>query len=320
MSRDTSPGSVHQAIGALAIIANLIACSGEREPKLGQALVKVNGAEITIHQLNRELQGLPVDSDPVQRELMRKKALDLLIDRQLLVAAAFQNKIDRDPEVMQAIERAREQILAQAYLGRQATSHSNSPSREQVEFYYQQNPQLFSGRQLFELRQLVLTGNSYTPDIGNFIERAATIEDVAVWLDRAKVNYSKSHTQRSTADLPTQLLPNLNELTKGRPFVIKDGSKVIISTIHYIKDTPVTRDEALGDIERFLVNNKARDSAIDTLSSLRANAKIEYLNESLDDHSKLQAGSTVPLVETRESKMQDDRQANSIARGVAGLK
>jgi EpsD family peptidyl-prolyl cis-trans isomerase len=76
-----------------------------KEKKPGQALASVNGDEITVLQLNEELQRAGVQAG--QQEVASKRLLEGLIDRQLLVAEATKEKLDRDPKVVQAIERAR---------------------------------------------------------------------------------------------------------------------------------------------------------------------------------------------------------------------
>ena len=93
--------------------AGLSAC-GNKEKKAGQALASVNGEEITVLQLNEELQRANVQA--AQQEAASKQLLESLIDRQLLQNEAVKEKMDRDPKVVQAIERAKALIVAQAYM------------------------------------------------------------------------------------------------------------------------------------------------------------------------------------------------------------
>ena len=92
--------------------AGLSAC-GSKEKKSGQALVRVNGEEITMLQINDELLRAGVKTE--QQDIATKQLLESLIDRQLILAEAARNKIDRTPEVVQAIERAKAQIISQAH-------------------------------------------------------------------------------------------------------------------------------------------------------------------------------------------------------------
>lgn len=69
--------------------AGLSAC-GDKEKKPGQSLASVNGKEITILQLNEELQRAGVQS--AQQANASKQLLESLIDRQLLQNEAEKEK------------------------------------------------------------------------------------------------------------------------------------------------------------------------------------------------------------------------------------
>ena len=71
-------------------------------------------------QLNEELQRAGVTA--AQQETASKQLLQVLIDRQLLQEAAAKENLDRDPKVMQAIDRAKSLIIAQAYLQKRVGS------------------------------------------------------------------------------------------------------------------------------------------------------------------------------------------------------
>ena len=102
---------------ALTLVLVFSACgnqSKDKEKKSGQALVSVNGKEVTTLQLNDEIRRAGVRAD--QYETANKQLLESLIARQLIVDEAMRNKLDRTPDVMQARERANAQIIAHAYL------------------------------------------------------------------------------------------------------------------------------------------------------------------------------------------------------------
>ncbi|MBU1776703.1 MAG: peptidyl-prolyl cis-trans isomerase, EpsD family, partial [Gammaproteobacteria bacterium] len=94
-------------------VLGVTAC-GNKEKSAGQALVRVNGAEITVLQFNDELKRAGIR--PEQMEVASKQLLEALIDRQLVLAEAYRNEMDRTVDVVQAIERAKAQITSQAYL------------------------------------------------------------------------------------------------------------------------------------------------------------------------------------------------------------
>ena len=99
---------------AVAMIVLLASCGGSKDKIASQSLAQVNDSDITVLQLNEEFVRSKVPE--AQKEAATKQLLEALIDRQLLQSEALRDKVDRDPQVVQAIERAKSQILTQAYL------------------------------------------------------------------------------------------------------------------------------------------------------------------------------------------------------------
>jgi EpsD family peptidyl-prolyl cis-trans isomerase len=128
-------------------LTSLIACS-KNDSKPGaqatQAAARVDGSEISIHQINFALSQLQ-GADASQAERAGKEILERLIEQQLLVSKAVGAKLDREPRVMQAIEESRRQILAQAYLEKTMAGAAMS-SAEDVAKFYKDRPELFAQR------------------------------------------------------------------------------------------------------------------------------------------------------------------------------
>src|SRR5689334_8138215 len=95
-------------------VLTLTACSRHAQTN-SQVVATVDDREITVSQLNQALAG--VNPDALTPALTRQ-AIDSLVSEELLVRDALQNRLDRDPATVAAIERARRQILAQAYAER----------------------------------------------------------------------------------------------------------------------------------------------------------------------------------------------------------
>ncbi|MCS6787312.1 MAG: SurA N-terminal domain-containing protein, partial [Thiobacillaceae bacterium] len=101
----------------LALALTLTGC-GEKageEAKVTQVVAKVGKDEITVHQLNFELGrlagNLPANLTPEQRKQTANQVLRGLVDQQLLMQKAIEDKLDRDPKVVQTLESARRQVL-----------------------------------------------------------------------------------------------------------------------------------------------------------------------------------------------------------------
>lgn len=260
----------------LVISVGLPACKSKGK-KSGQALVRVNGEEITVLQINDELRRAGVKSD--QQEYATGKFLQILIDRNLLSDEAMRNRIDRTPEVVQAIERAKSEIIAQAYLSSVMTKISR-PSVAEVHDYFQKHPEYFSERKQLDMHQLVISENDFNAELRLFIDSANSIDEVAAWLDSHNVKYARGQLSRSTSDMPEQMVATIKNMNKGQLFLIKERDNHLLNFIIDIKDSPVTFKNAALQIEQYLINKKSKDAVDAEIAHLRSLAKIEYLNAS----------------------------------------
>lgn len=282
--------------GMLVVLVS--ACSSKAEQKPGQALASVNGEEITVMQLNDELSRS--NAPATQQEAARKQALEALIDRQLLIGEAAKEKVDRDPRVVQAIERARSVILAQAYMQKRLGTPAK-PSAAEVEAYYSQNPQFFAQRKHFDMREIVLPTREVTDELKAVMDKTRSLDEVAAWLDQHKVKYQKAQLSRSGSELPPELSAKLLALAKGQLFIVREGERSMLVTIADIRPAPVELDAARPQIEQYLVAKKGKEAAEEEVKRLRASAKIAYINQ------------PSPVADAGAP-------ATALERGVAGLK
>ena len=295
--------------------AGLSAC-GDKEKKPGQSLASVNGKEITILQLNEELQRAGVQSS--QQAAASKQLLESLIDRQLLQNEAEKEKVDRDPKVMQAIERAKALIVAQAYMQKRIGA-AVRPSKPEVEAYFTQNPQFFTQRKQFDMRQLILPTSALNDELKAVIDGAKSLEDVAQWLDGHKVAYARSQVSRTSADLAPELSSKLASMAKGQLFIVREGERSLLVSLADVKESPVGLDAATPQIEQFLANKKSKDAADAELKRLRASAKIEYFNKDAAPVPAA-AAATAPAGTPAAPAAPAGSTNEANERGVAGLK
>jgi EpsD family peptidyl-prolyl cis-trans isomerase len=282
--------------GMLVVLVS--ACNSKVEQKPGQALANVNGEEITVMQLNDELSRS--NAPATQQEAARKQALEALIDRQLLISEAAKEKVDRDPRVVQAIERARSVILAQAYMQKRLGTPAK-PTAAEVEAYYSQNPQFFAQRKHFDMREIILPTREVNDELKAVMDKTRSLDDVAAWLDQHKVKYQKAQLSRSGSELPPELSAKLLALAKGQLFIVREGERSMLVTIADIRSSPVELDAARPQIEQYLVAKKGKESAEEEVKRLRASAKIAYINQ------------PSPVADAGAP-------ATALERGVAGLK
>lgn len=280
-TREKEPASSWRArygILALAVVVGLAACGGkDQEKKAGQALVKVNGEEITTLQLNDELSRANVQ--PGQQEAAAKQLLESLIDRQLILVEAARNKMDRTPDVMKAIERAKAQIIAQTYV-QSITSKLAKPSKVEIDDYFQKHPEFFSQRKQFDMKQLVISSNDFSDNFKRALDSAKSLDEVAAWLEKNGVRYARGQLSRSSTDMPPEMSAKLLAMPKTQLFIVREGGNSLINAIVDIRDAPITAKDAAPQIEKYLINKKIKEAMDAEIAHLRSTAKIDYLGAS----------------------------------------
>jgi EpsD family peptidyl-prolyl cis-trans isomerase len=301
--------AVRIAAGVL-LLAGLAACGPKDKKEGGQALASVNGEEITAMQLSEEMARANVPA--AQQEAAKKPLLESLIDRQVLQNAAVAEKADRDPKIVQAIERAKAQIVAQAYLQKKVGVVA-PPGKAEIADYYAKHPEFFAQRKQLTMNQLVFASADLSDKAKAVVDNAKSLDEVAAWFASNDIKFARNQISRSTADLPPELGSKLLGMKSGQLFIIKEGERSLLNTVAEVKDAPVTLDVASAQIAQYLQNAKAKEAATAEIARLRAAAKIEYLNK---DVAAPEAKPVAAPAAAAPASATD----NSVAKGVAGLK
>jgi peptidyl-prolyl cis-trans isomerase C len=197
----------------------------------------------------------------------------------LILAEAMRNEVDRTTDVVQAIERAKTQIIVQAYMKR-IGNNIGRPSAMEIDEYYQQHPEYFSQRKQFDVQQLVISTRDFSNDLRSVVDSAKTLDRVVSWLDGHDVRYVRGQLSRSTTDLPEQIVEKIKDMHKGQIFIVNEGENSMINLVSNVRINPVSAKTAAPQIEQFLFNKKISEAAKAEITHLRASAKVEYLNVS----------------------------------------
>jgi hypothetical protein len=149
--RDRSSHRLRLVCLAGGCVAALAACGERQEARTSQVVAQVGAGEISIHQVNLVLQR-QADLRPEQVEAASRTALERLIQLELTVQKAHDAKIDRDPQVVQALDLARREVLARAYIDRLADA-AGKPTPQEIADFYSERPALFKTRRLAAWRR-----------------------------------------------------------------------------------------------------------------------------------------------------------------------
>ena len=230
-----------------------------------QLVARVNGIEISAREVR------------TNGSASVAQAVEKVIDRELLVQKALEAGLERDPQVKDAIDNARRQVLAQAYLDR-AASAATQPSKEEVRAFHAENPALFAERRIYRMRELVVAAPAELVDVLRAqAARAADLEEVAAWLKARDARFSTATETQPAEQLPLAYLPQMARMKPGQiaVFAIPAGANVI--QLVQAEEAPLGLEQSQVLIEQFLAGRKRLELAAAEVKRLRASAHIEYV-------------------------------------------
>lgn len=306
----------------LLVAAALLATACSEQKKFAtQVVARVNDDEISIHQVNNALAQLPnVPADGTGK--VREEILTKLVNQQLAVQQAEQQRIDRSPEVMMLIDEARREILTRAYLSR-LISGLPRPSEEDIKKFYESHPQLFSQRRIYKLREISLeTPNPPVADL-KALAQGKSVEEIVGWLQKQGIAYTMRSGTRAAEEIPLNVLPELAAYKDGQTGILPlTPQSVLVMHLDSSQVAPMDEKTALQRIPAYLANEQAKLAITSDLERLKAKATIQYLGE-FADLSSNSAGAGAPVVATAEPLRPAPEKApvaRSLEKGIAGLK
>ncbi len=249
-----------------------------KEKAATQVAAKVNAEEITVHQVNSILSRNP-NIPPEAAAKAKHEILSRLIDQQIAKQQAVEQKLDRKPAVMQAIEAARSEILARAYID-QITAAQAKPTPDDVKKYYNDHPELFSDRRIFDLEEIVVVQQAdLAAKLKEQSAKARSLQDIAAWLKSQNIQFAPNRGVRPAEALPLELLPKLQTMKDGEIRVIENNDQLYVFRLAGSKRAPVTEAQASSRIQLFLFNQQAREAVTAEIKRLKGAANIEYVGE-----------------------------------------
>lgn len=265
-------GTFRSGCMALAAMA-LAACGGEKGGQTSQVVARVDGSEITVSQLTETLASRGVEAASPEAT---RQAVDSLIDEQLLVKSALDNKLDRDPAVVQALERMRRQVLARAYLERMVFPRDAISAAEQID-YYKQHPELFEKRRMYQVMVYTVKAESLPAAVSTALGGTHTVDELGQLLTAHDMTYEQQSLTRGAEQLPLEDLPKFAAAKVGEVVALHaSAGHVPLMLITGIQESPIGVDRAQPIIQQYLVNTRNARAVEEHLKQARATAKIAY--------------------------------------------
>ncbi len=263
-----------------ALIAGLAGCSKDDKKAATQVAATVNSKELSVHQINFLLARSGANAtSPEQTAALRKNVLERLIDQQLAVEEALEKKLDRSPDVVMALEAARREVLARAYI-EQVGAGIVKPTDDEVKKYHSANPALFSERRVYALQEITVpSAAGMFNQLRDLAAAAKSMEDIVAALRTRNIQFNAGSATRAAEQLPLEVLPKIHALKDGQITVIEVAGNSTVVRLVSSQSAPVAEAVALPRIQQFLANQRAGEAAARDIKRLKEKAKITYAGD-----------------------------------------
>jgi len=277
--------AVRVAISALGLALASGCTPGGDGKTASQVAAKVNGDEITVQQIDQALSRAGNIPDAQQKQA-QKQMLERLIDQQLLAQQAVQKKLDRDPHVLALVDAAKRQILAQAYL-EQVVQSAPKSTAQQIKAFYLEHPELFEDRRVYRFKEMAIAApldlqprvRAEVARLDRLRDKAKIMSQLALWLQAHGVKFQTNLSVQAAEQLPSELVGKIHRMKEGDLLVVPRGNALVVTQLDRSQRVPLGEEQASPYIDQILQHRKRLDLSSDTLSRLRASAKLEYVAE-----------------------------------------
>lgn len=272
---------VKLAIAASAA-AMLAGCGGGNDDaaaetlEKGQVVATIDGKDVTIHELNAELQGVSLPEDPKQRELVQQAALQAVVSRKILADIAVERGLDKSANFLIQERRTREALLVKLLQGSIASGISK-PTRAEAEAFIRENPGMFAERRIFDLDQIAFERPENLASLKS-LEPLQTMDEVERQLIEDGIKYKRQPGKLDSVGANPELIKRIAALPPGEVFIVPQGNAIIASRITAANTVPFAGEEAINYAMGMVSNKKMADAAskdLDTLLKERRE-KVKY--------------------------------------------
>jgi EpsD family peptidyl-prolyl cis-trans isomerase len=250
-----------------------LAACGNKAPS-GQVVATVKGKEITSAELHNEMNGFNAPNEQV-RKAAEQQALNAILARKVLAAAAEKAGVDKTPEFALQKKRAEETLLVQTWQAQIAKTVPPA-SKEEIDKFVADNPNLYSARKVFAVDQIRFPRVGDPAIIAGFKD-LKTIPDIAAYLAAHKIPYQQGQGQIDALAIGPQATDQIMKLPPTEVFIVPQGNLLVGNHITETRVVPVPPDAASKQAANYLKTRRTQEALQRQFGQILAGAKKDIV-------------------------------------------
>jgi peptidyl-prolyl cis-trans isomerase C len=272
--------------GAVMLLITLGAC-GEKPDGSVQALAIINGRPISLSEFELRWSQLPEYARKKYPGAEgRKKFLDELIDREVLLQEAKKRGIDRDRTLLERLERFKERSILDVLMREEVDSRV-TVSPEEIRAYYEAHPGNFTAPEEFRASHILVKTEAEAVDVK---KRLAGGEDFASLARKVSVDVTTRSKGGALGILKRgQTVPEFEKvLMTLKPGEVSEpvATQFGYHLIKLVERTPgpvLSYEDAKDQVKDQVLIEKKQKRFKELVATLRANAKLRVLDAPIPD-------------------------------------
>lgn len=253
---------------AAAAALGLVGC--HRAAPKGQVVATVGGTDITLQDVRAEgrADGVPESAGPAAQAAL----LQRVIDRQLLVQAARDQKLDQAPNEPSDLARLQQTWLADKAAKRLLVGLT-APTDAQAQAFMTAHPFAFSKRERVNARTLTL---AQVPALLVQLKTFKSFDQAQAFLKRLGVATSVGAGEVDTAQLPAEAAAQLAVTPVGTLLITQPPGRIQLAQVQGHTPVVLSAAEQLNLAKRALANEAASQRISAELAKRKAKTPIAY--------------------------------------------
>lgn len=253
--------------------------AADQQPEqTGQVIARVNGTEITMHQLNGELARMKSVNDD-NRQRVSEVLVKSLVVRSIFEQRAKEMNMDRNPRVMLDVQRAESAALARAYISARA-SGAPQPTRQEADAFIAENPEYFGSRTYYIFDSITAPTVYMTDERRDAWEEYTDLTEIEIELRRQNVIHERKPYTVYSEGLPKEILADMENIRiAGDVFYIINGANTHITLFSDSRPASLTGEAAVRVATNYLRKLKSEEFLKKIEKEAIESSSIEYVGE-----------------------------------------
>jgi EpsD family peptidyl-prolyl cis-trans isomerase len=239
-----------------------------------QVVAHIGEQVITAQEYENELRLLNIPAEKQKDPEVVKRVLNEMVARKYLLQQAIGAKLDREPNVLLDLLRAREQVLASAFISRSVSTKISAISKADIDKYIANNPLRFAGRKLMTVDQITFPLSANAQSVIDSTKDANSLEDVDQKLTAMGIPHGRSMGTLNSSEIPDELISSMRAKKPDDVFFVRSGQNGVFLKVKNEEVKPLEGEAAVNVARQLMRNDFLKAEA--GMVSVSANLEAKY--------------------------------------------